>query len=231
MPCAVLRSKTFLVITALLALTNVTAKAADTQASCRFEHPDRMLYKVAAARGVFDPGIPVDEYPTYRFWLEEFSKQDSDRFMKCEESFKKAARFHALNKKLQSYLIENYKASISDVNIEGGDLRKGDFLMFSSCQPHACVTNVHTDIFDKDGNMVSVILYQYPSDAEGGAAGKAIADVLRGKHSILYFPLEAWVFIRKGYDTPGLRDFIEDAVPYFRRNSETTILDVHNISD
>ncbi len=227
---AIHRSKTLLVITALLALANVTAKAADTRLSCRFEHPDRMRYKVAAAQGLSDLRAPLD-YPKYTFWLEEFSKKDSDRFMKCEESFKNSARFHALNRKLQSYLMENYKASISGVNIEGGDFRKGDFLMFSSCQPHACVTNVHTDIFDKDGNMVSVILYQYPSDAEGGAAGQAIADVLRGRHSINYYPLEAWVFIRRGYDTPGLRDFITDAVPYFRRNSRTTLLDIHNISN
>ncbi|MBA5724685.1 hypothetical protein [Bombella favorum] len=223
------RSQTLLVIATLLALANVTAKAADTQASCRFEHPDRMLDRLAK-----EPGSDWTEaldYPEYVRALRRYDKKNAMKFMKCEESFKNSSRFRALNKKLQSYLIENYKASISGVNIEGGDFRKGDFLMFSSCQPHACVTNVHTDIFDKDGNMVSVILYQYPSDAEGGAAGQAIADVLRGKHSILYFPLEAWIFIRKGYETPGLRSFIEDAVPYFRQNSETTILDVHDISD
>ncbi len=224
------RSQTLLVIAALLALANVTAKAADTQASCRFEHPDHMRDRLIK-KHIEPNSTDILDYPQYVRVLEYTDKKTNIRFMKCEEDFEKSARFRALNKKLQSYLIENYKASISGVNIEGGDFRKGDFLMFSSCQPHACVTNVHTDIFDKDGNMVSVILYQYPSDAEGGAAGQAITDVLRGRHSINYYPLEAWIFIRKGYETPGLRSFIEDAVPYFRQNSQTTILDVHDISD
>ena len=231
---AIVCLKTLFIMAAAISLTDITANATDKQASCQFEHPDHMGRRLAIKYKQNEKEWIdfVSSYSRYTYWLDESNKADRKRFTKCEEGFRKSKRFLSLDKKLQSYLFENYKYSISGVNIEGGDYRKGNFLMFSSCQMHDCISNIHTDIIDKYGNMVAVILYQYPSQSgEDGAAGQALADVLRQKHPLLYFPLEAWVFVRKGHDTLELDYFIRDAIAYFEKESETTILAIHDISD
>ena len=228
---AIICLRTLFIMAIAVILTDITANATEKQASCQFEHPDHMRHRVAVAQGLSDLRHPLG-YDDYTYWLGKHNKHDQDRFMICEKDFTKTANFLSLNERLRSYLIENYESSISGVEIEGGDYRKGDFLVFSSCQMHDCVSNIHSDIIDKDGNLVAVILYQYPSQSgEGGAAGQALADVLRGKHSLLYYPLEAWVFIRKEHDTLELNRFIKDAIDYFEEGSKTTILAVHDISD
>lgn len=235
---AIICLKTLFITAIFVTLTNTTVSATERQASCQFEHPDHMGRRLGLEHKIQHMDKEQDwidflsSYSIYTGWLNTESKANRERFAKCEESFSKSKKFLSLDKKLQSYLTENYKYSISGVNIEGGDYRKGDFLMFSSCQRHDCVSNIHTDIIDKNGNLVAVILYQYPSQSgEGGAAGQALADVLRGKHSLLYYPLEAWVFIRKEHDTLELNRFIKDAIEYFEEGSKTTILAIHDISD
>ena len=222
--------KIFFIIATFVTLNSIIADAAEKQTSCQFEHPDHMRHRVAITQGLSDLEYPLS-YDGYTYWLEKYNNNDEKRFMACERDFTRTEKFLSLNKKLQLYLIGNYENSISGVNIEGGDYRNGDFLTLSSCQAHACVSNTHADIFDKDGNMVAIILYQYPSQSEGGAAGQALADILKQKHSILYFPLEAWVFIRKEHDTLELNRFIRDAIEYFEEGSKTTILAIHDISD
>ena len=231
---AIICLKTLFIMAIVATLTDITANAAEKQASCQFEHPDHLGRRLAAEhKGKEQDWVDfLFDYDIYTYWLNAKNKSDGKRFKACEKGFSKSKKFLSLDKELQSYLIENYENSISGVGIEGGDYRKGNFLTLSSCQVHSCVSNIHTDIIDKDGNLVAVILYQYPSQSgEDGAAGQALADVLRQKHPLLYFPLEAWVFVRKGHDTLELDYFIRDAIAYFEKESETTILAIHDISD